>query len=351
MLRFGGRPPPNEPFESTEQIRSQRLLWASTSVKDPAYRDVMYVEELMGPDTVNTMPPSTLESFGEHGVPRASLEEDIQAARDAMQTLEQVGISMREVTDKLLTDGVRLFAEAFDKLLGAVDKRCKGEAPAKVIRQTYTLPEDLAAAVKTSLEDWRASGKARRLWARDASLWTGADEGNWLVWLGITEDQSAHYHRFTELAPEVKSAGCSHALLLGMGGSSLCPEVMSITFGKLKGYPELLVLDSTDPAQIKNFESKVDLANTIFIVSSKSGSTHEPNIFKQYFFERVAQALGANRAGERFMAVTDPDSKLQQLPGVSGARSASAAPSSGCGRAGGSGDAARGHGTGLEIAT
>jgi len=151
------------------------------------------------------------------------------------------------------------------------------------------------------------------LWARDASLWTGTDESNWMGWLGITEDQLAHKQHLEDIAKDVKSAGFKNALLLGMGGSSLCPEVFKMTFGKIDGHPELFVLDSTDPAQVKAFESKVDIANTIFIVSSKSGSTLEPNIFKQYFFERVKQVVGADKAGSRFIAITDPGSKFEQV--------------------------------------
>jgi glucose-6-phosphate isomerase len=182
------------------------------------------------------------------------------------------------------------------------------------------LPEPLASSVKASLEDWRAGNKVRRLWERDATLWTGADEANWLGWLGIVEDQLAHGDHLSSLAEEIKIAGLSHALLLGMGGSSLCPEVMRETFGRLNDHPELLVLDSTDPAQIKRFESSIDISSTLFIVSSKSGTTLEPNILKQYFFERVKQAIGAKNAGNRFIAITDPGSKLQQVAQEEGFR-------------------------------
>jgi transaldolase/glucose-6-phosphate isomerase len=293
--------------------RTQRLLWASTSTKNPNYRDVIYVEELIGPDTVNTMPPATFDAFRDHGRLRASLIEDIEGAHDTMETLERVGISMKGVTERLLAEGLQLFAEAFDKLLAAVDRTCKAVAPARFVHQTYSLPAHLASQVKASLEEWRAGGKVRRLWSGDASLWTGRDEGSWLGWLGITEDQLAHGQHLRNIAEEVRRGGFSHVLLLGMGGSSLCPEVLKMTFGKLDRYPELHVLDSTDPAQIKTVERKVDLANTLFIVSSKSGSTLEPNIFKQYFFERVRQVVGADEAGNRFMAITDPGSKLQQI--------------------------------------
>src|ERR1700719_2756827 len=175
------------------------------------------------------------------------------------------------------------------------------------------LPEKLDALVKASLDDWNKNNKVRRLWQRDASIWTGSDEAQWLGWLDITERQLAQLDVFKQIAEDVKKARFKHALLLGMGGSSLCPEVLRMTFGKIKGYPELHVLDSTDPAQIKAIEAKVDLKSTICIVSSKSGSTLEPNIYKQYFFERVKAKVGEKEAGNRFIAITDPGSKLQQV--------------------------------------
>ena len=292
--------------------QTQRLLWASTSTKNPAYRDVLYVEELIGPDTVNTIPPATFDAFRDHGRVRASLESDLGAARDTMAALAKAGISMKEVTDQLTREGVTLFADAFDKLLAAVDKARKAELTSNIDRMTWNLPSDLAAQVTAALEDWRINGKLRRLWSRDASLWTGSDEAQWLGWLGITEDQLANRGHLEAIANEAREGGFSHALLLGMGGSSLCPEVMRRTFGKVSGYPELLVLDSTDPAQIKSFESKIDPGKTLFIVSSKSGSTLEPNIFKQYFLQRARQAVG-NEAPRRFIAITDPHSKLQEV--------------------------------------
>jgi glucose-6-phosphate isomerase len=176
-----------------------------------------------------------------------------------------------------------------------------------------SLPESLAASVKTNIADWKAGGKMQRLWRRDATLWTGEDEASWLGWLDIIEDQIAHPIQLRGLAKEVWSAGYKDILLLGMGGSSLCPEVLRMTFGKVAGYPDLHVLDSTDPAQVKAFENKIDIARTLFIVSSKSGTTLEPNIFKQYFFERTKQVVGADKAGSHFIAITDPGSKMQQV--------------------------------------
>jgi transaldolase/glucose-6-phosphate isomerase len=180
-------------------------------------------------------------------------------------------------------------------------------------RLKSSLPETLAAAVKTAISDWQSNGKMQRLWSRDATLWTGSDEADWLGWLDIVEDQIAHPIELRNLAKEVWSAGFKDALLLGMGGSSLCPEVLRMTFGKVAGYPDLHVLDSTDPAQVKSFENKIDISRTLFIVSSKSGSTLEPNIFKQYFFEATKEAVGADRAGTHFMAITDPGSKMQKV--------------------------------------
>ncbi len=183
----------------------------------------------------------------------------------------------------------------------------------KVSVQTYKLPAALAAEVKTNIEDWRAGDKVRRLWKHDASLWTGTDEANWLGWLDITAEQIARGEKLRAAVADVKKENFTDILLLGMGGSSLCPDVLRVTFGKIAGFPQLHVLDSTDPAQVKAFENEVDLAKTIFIVSSKSGTTLEPNIFKQYFFERVKQTIGADKAGSRFIAITDPGSKMQQV--------------------------------------
>jgi transaldolase / glucose-6-phosphate isomerase len=178
---------------------------------------------------------------------------------------------------------------------------------------TYKLPAKLASAVSAALADWKSDNKVARMWAKDATVWTGADESKWLGWLSITDEQLASVHTFKELTAEVRKRKFKHVVLLGMGGSSLCPEVMRMTFGKVKGFPEMHVLDSTDPVQIKALEKKLDLKKTLCIVSSKSGSTLEPNIFKQYFFERVKAKVGAEKAGSHFIAVTDPGSKMQQV--------------------------------------
>jgi transaldolase / glucose-6-phosphate isomerase len=170
----------------------------------------------------------------------------------------------------------------------------------------------LSKAVEGALDDWQTNRKVAKLWAGDASLWTNKDEAKWLGWLNIVEEQQKTNRRFTNFAAEVKDAGFTHVLLLGMGGSSLCPEVLRKSFGRIEGFPELHVLDSTDPAQIKSFGNKIDLEQTLFFVSSKSGTTLEPNIFKQYFFARAKEVVGEDKVASHFIAITDPGSKLRE---------------------------------------
>src|SRR3984893_2810337 len=293
--------------------RVQRLLWASTGTKNKSYSDVLYVEELIARDTVNTMPPTTMDALRDHGKLRWSLEENVDGARRVMATLDRVGVSIDAVTAKLVEDGVQLFADAFDQLLGAVARKRAALLGEKLDSQARTLTPELEKAVAASLESWRHDGNVRRLWAGDASLWRGSDEANWLGWLGIVDEQSQRVDQLEKLAEDIRRQNFSHVILLGMGGSSLGPEVLAETFGRQAGRPELLVLDSTDAAQIRAIESKIDPARTLFIVSSKSGSTLEPNILKQYFFECAKRAVGAEQAGSRFIAITDPGSKLQEI--------------------------------------
>jgi transaldolase/glucose-6-phosphate isomerase len=186
--------------------------------------------------------------------------------------------------------------------------------------QTWALPPDLEAAVSATLREWTAERRIERLWARDASLWTGADEASWLGWLTIVDEQQRRIDSLQRIAEDVRGAGFTDILLLGMGGSSLCPEVLRMTFGRRPGWPGLSVLDSTDPAQVRASEARVDLGRTLFIVSSKSGTTLEPNIFKQHFFERVREAVGPGKAGDRFVAITDPGSKLEHVARTDGFR-------------------------------
>jgi len=296
--------------------RVQRLLWASTGTKNPAYSDVLYVEELIGPDTVNTVPPETMDAFRDHGRIRPSLEENVAAAASVLDTLSHFGISLDTITTKLTEEGVQLFSEAFDDLLAAVENKRAAQLGPALNRQTVNLPAGLEQSVKAALDSWRKNGEVRRLWRRDASVWTGADEAKWLGWLDIVADETSAIKHLTKIADEARTQRFSHAVLLGMGGSSLGAEVFANTFGAIAGFPKLLVLDSTDPAEIKAIEDAVDLKHTIFVVSSKSGSTLEPNILKDYFFARVEATLGKGKAGPAFIAITDPGSKLEAAAGT-----------------------------------
>jgi transaldolase/glucose-6-phosphate isomerase len=217
------------------------------------------------------------------------------------------------VTAKLVEDGVRLFADAADQLYAAVQKKRRTVLGGKLNAMSYKLPAELQQDVQAALEDWRKEGKVRRLWTADASLWTEQDEAHWLGWLEIVDKQLKGIAHLQDFADDVRKGGFKDVLLLGMGGSSLGPEVLGENFGVKPGFPKLHVLDSTDPAQIRQFEGRLDLAHTLFLVSSKSGSTLEPNIFKQYFFERAKATLGAEEAPKCFVAITDPGSSLEKV--------------------------------------
>jgi transaldolase/glucose-6-phosphate isomerase len=291
--------------------RPQRLLWASTGTKNKDYSDVLYVEELIGPNTVNTVPPATLEAFRDHGKPRDSLEENIEDARGVLAELEKSGISLDAITADLVKDGVKQFADAADKLYGAVAHKRAVVLAHGIDRQELNLGSHIAKAVEKSTEEWRASARIRRLWQHDKSVWTGTDEDKWLGWLNSAA--SADIADYEDFAQRVRGQKFTDAVVLGMGGSSLGPEVLAETFARKPGFPKLRVLDSTDPAQVRAMEAAIDIAKTVFIVSSKSGGTTEPNVMKDYFFARVSKAVGADEAGHRFLAVTDPGSSLERV--------------------------------------
>jgi transaldolase / glucose-6-phosphate isomerase len=290
--------------------RPQRLLWASTGTKNKDYRDTLYVEELIGPNTVNTMPPATLDAFRDHGRLRDSLEENIDEAKAVLDELAHTGISLDAITAELVKDGVKLFADAADKLYGAVAHKRATVLGDDIGRQTIAAAAELDKKVEKATEDWRAGAKIRRLWQKDSSVWTGGDEHKWLGWL--TSAAQADLADYEDYAQRVKGQKFSDAVVLGMGGSSLGPEVLAETFPRKSGFPKLHVLDSTDPAQVRAMEKAIDISKTVFIVSSKSGGTTEPNAMKDYFFARVSEAIGAAKAGHRFIAVTDPGSSLEK---------------------------------------
>jgi transaldolase/glucose-6-phosphate isomerase len=300
--------------------QTQRLLWASTSTKNPTYSDVLYVESLIGPDTVDTIYPATYEAFKAHGKARPTLSEDLPTALALLEQLAKEGVDLDEVTAALLNEGVEKFIDAQDKLLTSVEQSLRTPPEPHAVTFARLLPADLGERVDAAIADWRDGDKVARLWARDARLWSDGDEERWLGWLTVPMDQLTHAHRFTALVDDVRAGDFEQALLLGMGGSSLCPEVLALTFPPAEGLPRLRVLDSTDPQQITTVEDELDLSKTLFFVSSKSGTTLEPNIFAAYFHARVTELLGAEEAGRRFIAITDPGTPLEQLAERSGYR-------------------------------
>ncbi len=299
---------------------SQRLLWASTGTKNPAYSDVLYIESLIGPDTVNTVPPATLDAFRDHGSSEARLEEDLDQAQSDLDALEVEGISLQAVTDALLTDGLEKFVSAYEKLLNAVTLALQDARIPRSASQASMLPDALQQEVNQALDDWTDNNKVSRLWARDTSLWTGQDENRWLDWLDITEDQLEHLgdlHRFGRFT---EGHYFTDILLLGMGGSSLAVDVFSSVYGTQPEHPRLHVLDSTDPAQIQRIEALVNLQRTGVIVASKSGATLEPNILMAYFFERIREQVGEQQAALHFAVITDPGSALEKFATDAGFR-------------------------------
>ena len=294
--------------------KTQRLLWASTSTKNPNYKDTLYVEALVGRDTVNTIPPATMDAFRDHGkVSPDAIEQDVEGARAMLADLERGGISLKAITEELTVEGVQQFADAFDKLFATIARRRRSLLEGDSARFAIRLGSaDMQMAFDSEMETWRKTGGVRRLWAGDKSLWTGTDEDKWVGWLRIVEEELADIGKLERFAAEIKKHAFSDVVLLGMGGSSLGPEVLGSTFGHQQGWPRFHMLDSTDPAQIAAIEQAVDLGNTLFMVSSKSGSTLEPNIFTDYFFDRVAAVRGKDKTGEHFVAVTDPGSSLER---------------------------------------
>lgn len=281
----------------------QRLLWASTGTKNPAFPDTLYVDALIAPDTVNTMPPKTMDAFRDHGAIGAGLAGYGDAAREILAEAEALGLDLAAVTDRLLAEGLTQFRDAFDRLLSQVAERRLELLGQDVNSMTVRLPAALAEAVDARLAAAAREGWSRRLWSGDAALWTGADEANWLGWLPAAHGDQVDLIALAQLGHEARSF--DHAVLIGMGGSSLGPEVLALILGSASGSPRLHVLDSTDPKQIGRVASAIDPARTLFIVSSKSGSTMEPELLRAYFYE----ASGGK--ADHFVAVTDPGSKLE----------------------------------------
>ena len=290
--------------------RVQRPLWASTGTKNPKYSDVLYVESLIGPDTVNTIPPATYDAFRDHGKVQLTLEQDVEESRRVLEEFEAKGFSLKAITEKLTAEGVKSFNDSFGQLMDTIEARRDSVVrglPERVTLHGVNVDDAVARLEKEKV--------VSRIWAKESALWKSDDAhkkiiDNALGWLTVPQLLSSAAKQLMEIADELRPH-FDFVVVLGMGGSSLCSEVVRRLFGKREGYPELLVLDSTVPEAVMMLEAKLDLARTLFIVASKSGSTTEPVMFHRYFYDRVKSVKG-DKAGMNFIAVTDPDTQLVQ---------------------------------------
>jgi transaldolase/glucose-6-phosphate isomerase len=293
--------------------RVQRPLWASTGTKNPAYSDTLYVDNLIGPQTVNTLPPATLQAFSDHGTIAPTLTANVDESRSLLEDLYSLGIDLEQITQKLQVDGVAAFAEAFHSLKRSIDgKRRRFLNELEMMQISIGAYNQIIASALTEMENDQVMD---RIWSMDHTLWNpDPDEiSNRLGWLHIAENIKPELQRLAILADNVRSEGYTRAVLLGMGGSSLAPEVFLKTFGVRRGYPDLVVLDSTDPGAVRKIEDRLDYSQTLFIVSTKSGGTVETLSLFKYFYNQILNAVGKGDAGNHFIAITDAGSYLSEL--------------------------------------
>ena len=297
----------------------QRPLWASTGTKNPAYPDTLYVDNLIGPHTVNTLPPATLAAFKDHGTVAATLTQDGGAflpPDEVLDRLAEVGIDLGQVTTRLQDDGVDAFIDAFETLISQVAAK-RTLLHSGIIERTKLALGIYHGAVDRAVERLDADFANPRLWNKDGSLWknhgpTMEKIVNRLGWLDF--DRTIDRERLDALQESVRGSRYRHVVLLGMGGSSLAPEVLADTFGAQADFPALIVLDSTDPARIRQVEEIITLEDTLFIVASKSGGTIETLALDHYFWEKT----GGN--GDQFIVITDAGSRLEQVARDAGVR-------------------------------
>lgn len=304
----------------------QRPLWASTGTKNPEYSDVVYVDELIGPDTVNTVPPITLTRFLDHGKPVKTITSNLEGARSTIQSLQELGISLEDVGAQLEKEGIEIFAEAYRSLIRSIEIKRRG-----MNKRLGSLGEDVIQQIQ-KLDNARM---IERIYAHDPTVWTD-DPGvageikNRLGWLDLPSTSMAFVDGIKSFKDDVIKSGYKHIFLLGMGGSSLAPEVFKLVFKESSGL-ELIVVDSTDPDQIRSLYRGKDLENSLFIVSSKSGGTSEVNAFLDFFWAKVAKNC-KDDTGRHFVAITDQGTSLDKLATERGFRKVFYADSSVGGR-------------------
>jgi len=296
--------------------RPQWPLWASTGTKNHVYSDVKYVEELVGPDTVNTMPPATMDAFRDHGKPRASLEEGVSDARDIVKRLLSVGIDLIEVGEELQKEGVESFAQSFEDLGAVIKGRRAAIVDGAHDKQTVAAT-GYESQVSATYKDLDKNEFPARLWKKDAALWSKEPKEqaalkSGLGFLTVPETMAERVKELASFADEVRSAGFRDVVLLGMGGSSQSADLFATTFPSAPGYPKLHVLDSTVPETIRALDRNIDITKTLFVVASKTGETIEPLSHCSAFFERV-KAKSSSPAGSHFVAITDPGTRLAAL--------------------------------------
>jgi len=287
--------------------RVQRPLWASTSTKNPAYRDTMYVEALIGSDTVDTMPTNTIDAFRDHGVVREdTISEDLEGAHRRIDALAGAGVNLDEVTATLLEEGIGSFAKDFDALLATIGKKI-ADVRDRRERQRATL-STMLPAVTERLQRLDEDKVIPRIWRKDHTVWKSdpTEITNRLGWLSVMDLMHERVGELEAFAEQGAADGFETAVLLGMGGSSLAPEVFARTFGTAEGALELIVLDTTHPDTIARVSGQLDLRTTLFIVASKSGTTTETLSHFAYFWSQV-------RDGTHFVAITDPGTPLEVL--------------------------------------
>ncbi len=301
--------------------RVQRPLWASTGTKNPAYSGLLYVEPLIGPDTVNTMPPATISAFLDHGRAEATLEQGVPEAEQTLAALAEAGISMESVTTKLLADGVKAFVDSYEKLLAGIAGKKTRLLAREHVHPGVGLGRQLGG-VEATLADLGQGDVVGRIWRKDYTVWKPEpiEIADRLGWLTITDQMHEQVADLAGFAAEVRKAGFRHVVLLGMGGSSLGPEVLRRTFANVAGHPELIVLDSVVPASVRAVTDSIDVAHTLFLVSSKSGTTIEPVLLMEYFKGLVDTAIGKARSRQNFVAITDPGTPLARLAEEEGFR-------------------------------
>ena len=288
----------------------QRPLWASTGTKNPQYSDTLYIDDLVGPDTVNTVPPDTLKAFMDHGHVEATLMQGMDEAHAQLARLSALGIDLGAITQKLQDDGVVAFANAFEKLMASISQRREALLVAQQCPVLHLGAYQAATDVALAAMD--AHRVMERIATHDHTVWKPepTEITNRLGWLDIAERMLDNVPQMEALADAVRADGYTHALLLGMGGSSLAPEVFRTTFGVKDGYLDLSVLDSTDPGAVLAYADQLDPRTTLFIVSTKSGGTVETLSFFKFFYNRTVDAVGDGAAGAHFVLITDPGSSL-----------------------------------------